>query len=426
MERFLYRELIKWKQSQGRKPLILNGARQVGKTWLLQEFGHREYPRMAYFACDKTEDVRRVFEADYDIQRIIRQLSALSGVDIHPNDTLIVLDEIQACPRALSALKYFCEDAADYHVAVAGSLLGISLHEGLSFPVGKVDMLRVYPLSFREFLLAMGKEGMERLIAEHDYPSMNTLFNSFSDLLRQYFYVGGMPAAVLTYINGQGLNAVREVQTQILFDYGKDFSKHAPVSQVARINMVWQSVPAQLFKENKKFRYADLKKGGRAAEFELAIQWLIDTGVVHKVTRCREPRMPLKAYEDASAFKLYLVDGGLLGAMVEAPAAQVLIGDNIFKEYRGGFTEQYVYQQLVCANKGNIFYHSAEDSRLEIDFLMHSDNGIVPIEVKAGRNVQSNSLHHYLELHPELHAIRYSMLPYIHQEHLTNIPLFAI
>lgn len=426
MQRFVYQKLIDWKCKNNRKPLILNGARQVGKTWLLREFGMNEYGQLAYFSCDKSEDVRKLFDKDYDVERIVRQLSALSGIDIRPQETLLVLDEVQSCPRALSALKYFCEDAPQYHVAVAGSLLGISLHEGLSFPVGKVDMIRVFPMTFREFLRAMGKQGMEQLVASCDYESMNVLSEAFTDLLRQYLFVGGMPAAVLAYGNHEGLNAVREIQRQILFDYGKDFSKHAPVHQVTRINQVWQSIPAQLFKENKKFRYADLKKGGRATDFELAIQWLIDTGLVHKVTRCREPRMPLKVYEDANAFKLFMVDCGLLGAMVDAPAAQMLIGNSAFVEYKGGLAEQYVYQQLSSNSEKNIFYYSADNSRMEIDFLMQSDDGIVPIEVKAGRNVVSNSLHRYLETHPELHAVRYSLLPYIRQEHLTNIPLYAI
>lgn len=426
MERNIYQKLLEWKVSRDRKPLILNGARQVGKTWLLKAFGKQEYNKVAYINCDKNKMLQDVFGTDYDMKRIIRTLSALTNVEIQPGNTLLILDEIQSAPKVLASLKYFCEDAPDYHVAVAGSLLGIALHNDESFPVGKVDMMRVFPMNFEEFILALDKKQMYDILRSKDYVVMNSLSDALIDLLRQYYYVGGMPAVVQAYVRNEGLQKVRALQKQILFDYGKDFSKHAPSREVPRINMVWQAIPAQLAKENKKFIYGTLRKGARANEFEVAIQWLIDTGLIHKVNRCKQPSLPLKMYEDIAAFKLFIVDCGLLGAMVDAPASQILIGDSIFKEYKGAFTEQYVLQQMISRDEYNIYYYSADDSRLEIDFLIQQDATIVPIEVKAEGNVKANSLSQYLKEHPELTAIRYSMLPYKQQEHMMNIPLYAV
>ena len=426
MDRQIYQKLLEWKAGNNRKPLILNGARQVGKTWLLKTFGQQEYENIAYINCDKNQVLQEVFGIDYDMKRIIRSLSALAEVDIQPGNTLLILDEIQSAPKALASLKYFCEDAPNYHVAVAGSLLGIALHQEESFPVGKIDMLRIFPMNFEEFLLALGKKQMYEIVCNKDYTVMNTLSDAFIDLLRQYYYVGGMPEVVQAYISDEGLQKVRTLQKQILFDYAKDFSKHAPSREVPRINMVWQSIPAQLAKENKKFIYGAMKKGARATEFEIAIQWLIDTGLVHRVNRCRQPFLPLKMYEDISAFKLFIVDCGLLGAMVDAPASQILIGNSIFKEYKGAFTEQYVLQQMVSKDEYSIYYYSSDDSRMEIDFLIQQEALITPIEVKAESNIRANSLSQYLKEHPELTAIRYSMLPYKLQEHLINIPLYAI
>ena len=426
MERIAYKKLLEWKSKTNRKPLIVNGARQVGKTWLLKEFGRKEYKNIAYVSLDKKKEAADVFENDFDTDRIIRQLSAIIGIDIMPETTLLVLDEIQSCPRALSSLKYFCEDASQYHVAVAGSLLGISLHENYSFPVGKVDMIKIYPMNFDEFLWAMGRGKMQEFLEQRDYQSINQLSDSFIELLRQYFFVGGMPGVVEAYTQGAGPASIRQIQKQILFDYERDFSKHAPAQQIARIHQVWQAVGSQLFKENKKFRYADLKHGGRAAEFELAIQWLADAGLVCKVCRCKEPRLPLKIYEDPSAFKLFAVDCGLLGAMVDAPASQLLISDNAFREYKGGLAEQYVFQQMQSRDQTSIYYYSSDNSRMEIDFLIQDDAQIIPIEVKAGVSVQSNAFKTYLKQYPELQAIRYSLLPYIKQDNFENVPLFAV
>ena len=426
MERIAYKKLLEWKKSSCRKPLIVNGARQVGKTWLLKEFGRKEYKNIAYVSLDKQKEAADIFENDFDTDRIIRQLSAIIGTDIMPGTTLLVLDEIQSCPPALSSLKYFCEDANQYHVAVAGSLLGISLHENYSFPVGKVDMIKIFPMNFDEFLWAMGRDKMQKFLELRDYQSINQLIDSFVELLRQYFFVGGMPGVVEAYTQGAGPVAIRQIQKQILFDYERDFSKHAPAQQIARIHQVWQSIGSQLFKENKKFRYADLKHGGRAADFELATQWLADAGLVCKVCRCKEPRLPLKIYEDSSAFKLFAVDCGLLGAMVDAPASQLLIGDNAFREYKGGLAEQYVFQQMQSRDQYSIYYYSSDNSRLEIDFLIQDDAQIIPIEVKAGVSVQSNAFKTYLKQYPELQAVRYSLLPYIKQDNFENVPLFAV
>lgn len=426
MERLVLAKLRDWKNKEKRKPLILNGARQVGKTWILKEFGRQYYTDVAYFMCDKDNEIDRIFSSNFDVERILMQLSARRGKDIRPNETLIIFDEIQTAPKVLESLKFFCEDAPEYHIAVAGSLLSISLHQGFSFPVGKVDMIRIFPMNFEEFLLAMRQDLLVDILRKRDYDSINMLKDTFENFLRQYYYVGGMPASVQCHADKEGLEAVREIQKQILFDYSRDFSKHVPKADVPRVNMVWQGMPAQLFKENKKFIYGVLKDGGRAKEFETAIQWLIDAGLVYKVNRCKAPKMPLKAYEDFSAFKLFLCDCGLLGALAEIPASQMLVSDEAIKEYKGGFTEQYVLQQLVSRNGGAIYYYSSDNSRLEIDFLTQVDGKVVPIEVKAEGNVRANSFSAYLSEHPDLHGIRYSMLPYIQQEHFDNVPLWAV
>ncbi len=426
MERTVYQQLVEWKGRQNRKPLVLNGARQVGKTWLLHEFSHREYRREAYINCRKNGLAKQIFSQDFNIERILRGLRALTGVDITPGDTLIVLDEIQDIPEALESLKYFREDAPDYHVAVAGSLLGLSLHEGNSYPVGQVNEINIYPMSFEEFLLAKGEKEMLKLLVCRDYPTMNLVHEKFVDLLRQYYFVGGMPEAVSEYIESGSLNEVRRIQLDILKGYERDFSKHAPREQVARIHMVWNSIPSQLFKENKKFIYGALRKGARAADFELAIRWLVDAGLVYQVHRCTKPALPLDIYEDLTAFKLYLVDIGLLGAMVKVEPVQVLVANTIFTEYKGGMTEQYVLQQMKSHKTTPIYYHKTDDSRLELDFVIQYEAHLLPIEVKAEGNVRANSLTTLLKEDSNLQAVRYSMLPYKEQGQLTNIPLYAI
>lgn len=313
---------------------MLNGARQVGKTWLLHEFARTEYKKEAYVVCRKNDLVRQLFSQDFNVERILRGLRAITSVDITPGDTLIILDEVQDVPEILESLKYFQEEAPEYHISVAGSLLGISLHSGISFPVGKINVINIFPLNFEEFLMAKGENEACKLLASHDFDSINALHEKYTDLLRQYYYVGGMPEAVLKYVETGALQEVRNIQLEILQGYDLDFSKHAPREQVPRIRMVWNSIPSQLFKENKKFIYGALRKGARANDFELAIQWLVNSGLIYKVPRCTKPELPLAIYEDLSAFKLYMLDLGLMDAMVRTDPAQVLIKNDIFKEYK--------------------------------------------------------------------------------------------
>ena len=392
----------------------------------MKEFGKNEFQTFAYVNCDRNENLHQIFEGGFNISKIIRGISALSGVDIIPGKTLIFLDEVQSFPLVLESLKYFCEDAPDYHVAVAGSLLGIALHSGVSFPVGKVQTMKLYPMDFEEFLMAKGEQQLLRIMHDHDFDLLTALHEKCKDLLRQYYYVGGMPEVVKSYIDNGQLKPVRAIQNEILSNYAGDFSKHAPYQEVPRISMVWQSILGQLSRENKKFIYGALKKGGRAKEFEVAIQWLVDAGLVYKVNKCTKPQLPLKFYEDFTAFKLYLCDCGLMGAMADTAAKDVLIGDSVFTEYKGAFTEQYVLQQILSSGISDIYYYSADDSRMEMDFLMQREGALLPVEVKGGTSIKSTSLHNYLMEHPGIQAIRYSMLPYKKQDFLTNIPLYAV
>ena len=426
MERLVLQQLIEWKNRRNRKPLILNGARQVGKTWILREFARREYKKEAYLLCRKNDLAEQIFKQDFDVDRILRSLRALTGVDITPGDTLIILDEVQEIPEAIESLKYFCEQLPDYHIAVAGSLLGISLHRGVSYPVGKVNEIAVYPMSFEEFLLAKGETEKYKLLKTKDFQTINLLHEKFVDLLRQYYYVGGMPEAVNEYVETGALNEVRRIQTELLRGYELDFSKHAPKEQVERIRMVWRSVPSQLFKDNKKFVYGALRDGARAKDFEMAIQWLLDAGLVYKVPRCTKLALPLDIYEDLSAFKLYLMDVGLLGAMVNTEPVQVLMSNQIFSEYKGGMTENYVLQQMKSKGIAPIYYHKADNSRLELDFVIQKDGKVLPIEVKAEENVRANSLTTLLSQQPDMTAVRYSMLPYRQQGQMECVPLYLI
>lgn len=425
MKRNVLNQLLDWKQKKNRKPLILNGARQVGKTYILREFGEKYYQKVAYVNCDKNEMVEKIFAQDYNIDRILLSLSALLHVNIESENTLIIFDEIQENPTVLNSLKYFCEDAPQYHVAVAGSLLGISLHSDVSFPVGKVDMIKMYPMTFDEFLLAIGEQSLVEVLAKGDFSLIDSLSLRFIDCLRQYYYVGGMPAAVLEFSETKNLEEVRNIQKQILFDYRRDFSKHAPSQEVPRINMVWDSIPSQLAKENKKFIFGTLKKGARASEFEMAIQWLIDAGLVYQVHRVSAPGMPLKFYAEMSVFKLFVLDIGLMGAMVDAPAESILVADTLFKEYKGAFTELFVLTQFMSHNLP-IYYFSSNDSRVEIDFIVQHGTTITPIEVKAEENVHSKSLRTFIAKHPELKGLRLSMKPFQDQLWMENRPLYAV
>lgn len=425
MERSIYSSLKKWKDSPTRKPLILQGARQVGKTYILKEFGAREYSEVVYINCDDNNDMQNMF-ADYDIDRIIRSLSAISGVSIKPSTTLLILDEIQEVERGLASLKYFCEKAPEYHVAVAGSLLGITLHEGTSFPVGKVDMLYMYPMDFEEFLLAMGKEQLVELLRSNSWATLTPLRGMLTELLRQYYFVGGMPEAVKTYVERGDIWEVRSIHSKIIDAYRNDMSKHVPKQQVQRINMVWNSIPSQLARDNKKFIYGALRKGARANDFEIAIQWLVDSGLVHKVHRISKPVVPLKFYEDMASFKLFLLDCGLLGALSETPPEQILIGDNVFEEYKGAFTENYVLQQLKSLPRTFVYYYSNDNSTLEIDFVVQHKAHVIPIEVKAEENLRAKSLRQFVTDNSGLHGVRFSMSDYREQDWLTNVPLWAV
>lgn len=425
MERSVYSSLKKWKESPTRKPLILQGARQVGKTYILKEFGAREYSEVVYINCDDNNDMQNMF-VDYDVDRIIRSLSAISGVSIKPSTTLLILDEIQEVERGLASLKYFCEKAPEYHVAVAGSLLGITLHEGTSFPVGKVDMLYMYPMDFEEFLLAMGKEQLVELLRNNSWAALTPLRGMLTELLRQYYFVGGMPEAVKTYVERGDIWEVRSIHSKIIDAYRNDMSKHVPKQQVQRINMVWNSIPSQLARDNKKFIYGALRKGARANDFEIAIQWLVDSGLVHKVHRISKPVVPLKFYEDMASFKLFLLDCGLLGALSETPPEQILIGDNVFEEYKGAFTENYVLQQLKSLPRTFVYYYSNDNSTLEIDFVVQHEAHVIPIEVKAEENLRAKSLRQFVTDNSGLHGVRFSMSDYREQDWLTNVPLWAV
>jgi len=425
MQRDVYNELIRWKQSDARKPLILEGARQVGKTWLMLELA-KSYRNFVYVNFDKDNWAKDLFVQDFNIPRILLTLQAHSNQQIIAGETLIILDELQEAERGLGVLKYFYEDAPNQHVIVAGSLLGITMHTGQSFPVGKVDIIPVYPLTFLEFLRAKGEDAKVECLLQKQWEVTDSIALEYIDLLRQYYFVGGMPEAVCSFVNHQDLNEVRHIQQNILVGYKNDISKHAPVQETQRILMVLQSLPSQLAKENKKFIYGVLRQGARAKDFELAIQWLIDAGIVHKVNRVSEPNMPLTMYEELPIFKLYMLDCGLLACLADVPASQMLLSDNLFKEWKGAFTEQFVLQQLYVTYS-KIAYWSSNDSECEIDFIIQKDDHIIPIEVKAEENVKSKSLHFFVtELFPHLRGVRFSMKGYKEQDWLVNMPLYAV
>lgn len=427
---FTYREAIKqleaWKCASNRKPLVLRGARQVGKTWLMKEFGDLYYQKCAYVSMDENERMEEVFRDAFDINRIIEMLEIEVGFKIEPENTLIIFDEIQEIPRALKALKYFQETAPEYHIIAAGSLLGIALHEGTSFPVGKVDFCDLYPLTFREFLLAFGEEKLLEILNRNDSDMMQVFKTKYTDYLKYYYYIGGMPEAVAEFIVNRDLKRVRDIQNRLLYAYENDLSKHAPKEIVTRIRMLWNSIPTQLAKENKKFIYGLIREGARAREYEVAITWLIDVGLVYRINRVKKPDFPLRAYQDFSAFKLFVVDIGLLGAMSRLNAKVILEGNRLFEEFKGALTEQYVLQQLIVNPENDIFYWSAENARSELDFLIQTDEHIVPMEVKAEENLQAKSLKVFTEKYMMKNAVRVSMSGFREQDWLINYPLYNI
>ncbi len=425
MKRNAIKELYEWKENNGRKPLVILGARQVGKTWLMKEFGKEAYKKCAYVNFEDNDDLRGLFEHDFDIQRIIANLQWTTGVTID-EDTLIILDEIQEAPRGITALKYFQEKAPQYHVIAAGSLLGIAMYKNDSFPVGKVDFMHLYPLSFYEFLNAIGEKKMVDLLQAKDWTMLTMVRAKFEERLRQYYFVGGMPAAVLAFVNDGDLNKVRTIQKSIIEAYERDFSKHAPAIEVPRIRMVWHSIPSQLSKENRKFIYGMIKEGARAKDFELAIEWLKDAGLIYKVNRCKKAQLPLAAYEDFSAFKMFLSDIGLMGAMSNIPVQSLLNGNMLFSDFKGALTEQFVLQQMKTNQSLSIYYWSADNSRGEIDFLVQQEEKVIPIEVKAEENLQAKSLRMFVERNPGLKGCRFSMSPYREQDWLVNYPLYSV
>ena len=420
MERDAYRKLLEWKQRTDRKPLVLNGARQVGKTWLLNEFGRNEYKNVAVINFDQHPELQNAFQ-DYDPERLLRVFSAVSNEPILPGETLVILDEIQEAPGAIVSLKYFCENAGEYHIAAAGSLLGLSVHQGTGYPVGKTDEIQLYPMSFSEFLNAMGKKQLLNQLRQHRWDELNSLLPMLKELLRQYYFTGGMPAVIKAYIETKDLRSVREMQEQILREYERDFSKHIPAAILPKVRMVWNSIPSQLARENRKFIYGAMKKGARAKEFEDAIQWLQDAGLVYRVTNLTKVCAPLKSYEDIGAFKLFMVDLGLLGAMTGVTAKQILVDQTIFEEYKGSFTEQYVLQQLVAEGL-KPYYYSNDTSTLEIDLVVQKES-VYPIEVKAEENLRSKSLRTIVNKYDNLLGWRFSMSPYRDQEWMVNVPL---
>lgn len=424
MYRYIINQLVEWKNSEDRKPLIVLGARQVGKTYSLLDFGKQHYKYVAYINCDNNEQVQSLFIQDYNMERVIFAIAAITGVPVVPGETLIILDEIQELQKGLASLKYFCENAPEYHICVAGSLLGITLRHGESFPVGKVDIIKMFPMTFTEFLIARGKDLMAEGLRKKDWYILTSLHLTLVQMLREYYLVGGMPEVVQTYLKTNDPNAVRRVQNKILLAYRNDIAKHTTNEESKRIGIVWNSMPSQLSKENKKFIYGVAKKGGRAKEFELAIQWLIDAGLVLKVGRVNNPTMPLKVYEDLSAFKLYLLDVGLLGAMAEIDPATLIL-PNEMKEGKGMFTENFVCTHLVASIEQSVFYYSKENSPLEIDFMIQHGSNIVPIEVKSEENLKSKSLSAFLQQNENMHGIRFSMSPYREQERMTNVPLYG-
>ena len=426
MYRIAMEKLLKWKQSRYRKPLIIEGARQVGKTWLMKEFGRQSYADIVYINFDSNSRMAELFASDLDTERLIIGLELYAGHKIDPDNSLLIFDEVQEVPRALASLKYFCENAPQYHIICAGSLLGIALHQGTSFPVGKVDFLKLYPLSFKEFLMATGKERFAELLDKQDFQMITAFKQTYIDALKHYYFVGGMPEAVQIFAENKDFNEVRNIQKRILAAYEQDFSKHAPNEIVPRLRMLWNSIPSQLAKENKKFIYGLIREGARAKDYETALMWLSDCGLVHKVSRINTANIPLKAYEDLKAFKLFLVDVGLLGCMTGLRQRTLLDGNDLFVEFKGALTEQYVCQQLKTIEDINVYYYTNDRGSCEVDFVIDTGEKIIPLEVKAEVNLRAKSLKTYQEkFHPEI-SIRTSMSDYKEDDWLINLPLYAI
>jgi hypothetical protein len=426
MQRNILQMLEWWKAKPNRKPLIIQGARQVGKTWVMRHFGARSFAKTAYINFDNNPRMQMLFAGDYDINRLLLGLKIESGVDITDEDTLLIFDEIQEVPQALSSLKYFYENAPQFYIIAAGSLLGVSLHHQASFPVGKVDFLPLYPMDFHEFLLASGEQDLAQLLHRRDWPLITAMKSRYIELLRRYYFVGGMPEAVQTFIDTLHFDEVRQIQHNLLTAYEQDFSKHIRDGQtVQKVRSIWQAIPTQLAKENKKFFYSALQKGARSKDYETALQWLADSGLVHIVPRIKKPHLPLAAYQD-NAFKLFGLDVGLLAAQSRLDATTLLEGNRIFTEFKGALTEQYVLQQLI-ANQGNpVFYWANEKGTAEVDFVLQQGQDVIPIEVKAEENLKAKSLRVYAEQFNPHKAVRFSMADYREQNWMMNVPLYGV
>lgn len=426
MYRIALEKLLTWKQSKRRKPLIIEGARQVGKTWLAKEFGRQAYADTVYINFDSNSRMAELFASDLDTDRLIMGLELYAGRKIDPNNSLLIFDEVQEVPRALASLKYFYENAPQYHIVCAGSLLGIALHQGTSFPVGKVDFLKLYPLSFKEFLIATDNERFAELLDKQDFDMVTNFKQTYIDALKQYYFVGGMPEVVQSFAENKDFNEVRAIQKRILAAYEQDFSKHAPNEIVPRLRMLWNNIPSQLAKENKKFIYGLVREGARAKDYETAIMWLSDCGLVHKLSRVRAAGIPLRAYEDLKAFKLFVVDVGLLGCMAGLRQRTLLDGNDLFVEFKGALTEQYVCQQLKTIEDLDMYYYTNDRGSCEVDFVVDTGEQIVPVEVKAELNLKAKSLKTYQKKFlPEI-SVRTSMTDYKKEEWLVNLPLYAI
>lgn len=425
MHRNAMNQLILWKERDNRKPLILQGARQVGKTWLVKEFGAQCFKDVAYVSFQDNAGLQAIFEGSLTPDRLLDAVSLDSGVSAGDSDTLVIFDEVQECPRALSSLKAFCELRPEIPLIAAGSLLGVALHRGVSFPVGKVEHMQLYPLTFQEFLMAEGEGSFANLISQANFDLMDAFSEKMTDALKRYYYVGGMPEAVNTFVKTKDYREVRRVHEQLLYGYEYDFSKYAEGVEAQRMRMIWHSIPSQLARENKRFIYSAVREGARARNLEDAISWLIDAGLILKVPRISKPGLPLSAYEDLKIFKLFVLDVGLLGAASRLDASTILEGSALFSEFKGALTEQFVCQQLFASGEVVPYYWSAENSSGEVDFVYEYAGKIYPLEVKANQNVRARSLRAFVDKYEVPQALRLSLARYEQQDWMTNVPLYA-
>lgn len=427
MDRKVFEELKHWKERSARKPLLIQGARQVGKTWLMREFGLREYANTAYLSFADQPEAAAIFEPGYSVQGIVQGISLLTGQPVEAGRTLIILDEVQECERALNSLKFMRENAPEYHIVAAGSLLGVAVRSRkMSFPVGQVDMLTLHPLCFEEFLKALGEESLAQVLSSGNAGLMRVAHEKLVKLLKEYLYVGGMPEVVATYAVSRDFAEVRRIQQQIIQGYERDFSKYTAARDVPRIHAVWNAFPRQLAKDNRKFVYKYLGEGARAREYEMAVEWLLICGLLHRVRRVSKPGIPLAGYESQTAFKLYSLDCGLLGAMSRLDARSLVEGNAVFEEFKGALTEQYVLQELLSSRDIPVAYWEADGGTAEVDFVVQLGSRVVPVEVKAGVNLRARSLASYKQRYAPEQGIRASLAPWERQGWLCNVPLYAI